>query len=479
VSVRNGFEEYDGPIFEYLKMFQIKSGDEIVEQLFSLQEGGGRDPTLSVDLFTGLKLFSLQDRGGRDLALRPEITPTLARMVNQRINSLPKPIKWFSVPRLFRAERPQKGRLREFFQWNIDIIGVDDVLADAEVILTTLDFLRDVGLTRSDIQVKISSRKLLSFFLTKIGVPGGKLESLYVLLDKKSKLTRETFEEMLAEEISDPNVVQKILDFMAIDSLEQMPEIMNLDGDAEFAAFNELRVLFACLEIMGVREFCVFDPSIIRGLAYYTSIVFEVHDKAGELRAICGGGRYDNLLRDFGGPLISATGMGMGDCILEILLGRKNLLEKHLPKSKLDYFVFCVDRIASYKAVELVMKLRQKDIRSDFSYAGLPTPLEQTSDQDGAWALAAELRRLGWKSNFTYNLSSLSKQLKQASAQKARKFIIIGEEFLKNNQLIVKDMASGEQELVDADEFLSLISLRRDRLNRNMRDIRRSENEIY
>ncbi|MHC4629559.1 MAG: ATP phosphoribosyltransferase regulatory subunit, partial [Planctomycetota bacterium] len=138
-SLRNGFEEYDGPIFEYLKMFQIKSGDEIVEQL-----------------------FSLQDRGGRDLALRPEITPTLARMVNQQINSLPKPIKWFSVPRLFRAERPQKGRLREFFQWNVDIIGVDAVLADAEVIFTTVDYLRDLGLSDKDIRVKISSRKLLS-----------------------------------------------------------------------------------------------------------------------------------------------------------------------------------------------------------------------------------------------------------------------------------------------------------------------------
>ncbi|MHC4370531.1 MAG: ATP phosphoribosyltransferase regulatory subunit, partial [Planctomycetota bacterium] len=137
-SLRNGFEEYDGPIFEYLKMFQIKSGDEIVEQL-----------------------FSLQDRGGRDLAMRPEITPTLARMVNQQINSLPKPIKWFSAPRLFRAERPQKGRLREFFQWNIDIIGVDDVLADAEVIFTTVDYLRDLGLSHRDVKVKISSRKFL------------------------------------------------------------------------------------------------------------------------------------------------------------------------------------------------------------------------------------------------------------------------------------------------------------------------------
>ena len=154
VSLRNGFEEYDGPIFEYLKMFQIKSGDEIDEQL-----------------------FSLTDRVGRELALRPEMTPTLARMVNQRINSLPRPIKWFSVPRLFRAERPQKGRLREFFQWNIDIIGEDSVLADAEVIFTTIDYLREIGLTPDDIVVKISSRKMLTAVLEEIGVPQENLDS--------------------------------------------------------------------------------------------------------------------------------------------------------------------------------------------------------------------------------------------------------------------------------------------------------------
>src|SRR5512135_2522732 len=141
ISIRNGFEEIDSPVLEHLQMFTLKSGEEIVEQL-----------------------FSLKDCGGRDLALIPEMTPSLARMVNQKVNSLPKPIKWFSVPRLFRAERPQKGRLREFFQWNIDIIGVDDVLSDAEVIFTTIDYLHHVGLTSKDIKVKISSREFLAGF---------------------------------------------------------------------------------------------------------------------------------------------------------------------------------------------------------------------------------------------------------------------------------------------------------------------------
>jgi histidyl-tRNA synthetase len=397
VSVRNGFEEYDGPIFEYLKMFQIKSGDEIVEQL-----------------------FSLQDRGGRDLALRPEITPTLARMVNQRINSLPKPIKWFSVPRLFRAERPQKGRLREFFQWNIDIIGVDDVLADAEVIFTTVDYLREIGLTPKDIKVKISSRKLLAVFLKSVGIAENKLESLYTLLDKKSKLPEDTFEKLLTEQVSNKYTVTKILDFMNRSSIPDIPKLINKE-DEEFYAYNNLIVVFDYLETMGVKDYCKFDPSIVRGLAYYTGVVFEVHSVGGELRAICGGGRYDNLLRDFGGPPISATGMGMGDCVLEILLREEGLLSTSISKKEPDYFVSFAE-----------------------GYGG-----------GTVYKVAVELRSRGFSTVFSYKpLSGLSKQLKEASAQNAKKCIIIGEEF-KDNKLVVKDMATGEQELVDYDEFMS------------------------
>ncbi len=396
VSLRNGFEEYDGPIFEYLKMFQIKSGDEIVEQL-----------------------FSLQDRGGRDLALRPEITPTLARMVNQQINSLPKPIKWFSVPRLFRAERPQKGRLREFFQWNIDIIGVDDVLADAEVIFTTVDYLRDIGLTQRDVRVKISSRKLLSAGLRNIGVPEGKLDSLYALLDKYTKMPPETFDEALSAQITDSDAAGKIVEFMRATSLSEVTKTVGTGPEVD-GSVQELTRLMDLLGQMGVSQFCDFCPSIVRGLAYYTGVVFEVHECAQELRAICGGGRYDNLLRDFGGPSIPATGMGMGDCVLGILLEEKGLLKERLALHKLDFFVACVDGAYKQDAVTLTMKLRSA----------------------------------GRIANFSYKAGKLGKQLKQASDQNARECIIIGEEF-KDNKLAVKDMATGEQNLVDFDEFLS------------------------
>jgi histidyl-tRNA synthetase len=400
VSLRNGFEEYDGPIFEYLKMYQIKSGDEIVEQL-----------------------FSLTDRGGRELALRPEITPTLARMVNQQINSLPKPIKWFSVPRLLRAERPQKGRLREFFQWNIDIIGIDEPLADAEIIFTTVDYLRNVGLTPKDVTVRISSRKLLAAVLKSYGVPDEKLESLYVVLDKKAKLPDETFEQMLAEQVPDKETLAKILAFMKIDSLPELGELIKAESK-ESAAFNEIKEVLNTLETMGVGDFCAYDPGIVRGLAYYTGIVFEVHVAVGDLRAICGGGRYDNLLCDFGGPAIPATGMGMGDCVLEILLRNKGLLDKQVPSQQIDYFVACIGYIGN-EALRIITKLRS----------------------------------LGYSTNFSYKTAGLSKQLREASAQNARKCIIIGEEELKEGKITVKDMATGEQKLMSRDEFFAGLNI--------------------
>jgi len=389
VSLRNGFQEYDGPIFEYLKMFQIKSGEEIAEQL-----------------------FSLKDRGGRELALRPEITPTLARMVNQQINSLPKPIKWFSVPRLCRAERPQKGRLREFFQWNVDIIGVDDVLADAETIFCAIDYLKEVGLTPDDIVVKISSRKMLAAVLQAIGIAESKLDALYAVLDKRSKLPDEAFEEMLEKQLPDTAKRQKVLELMNAESIK---EIESMFGRQE--AFDELVNLMTWLNRMGVGDYYRFDPGIVRGLAYYTGIVYEIYDKASELRAIGGGGRYDDLLKQFGGPDIPATGFGIGDCILGILLEEKGLLKPNA--RELDYFVAYVKKDYKGRAIEL----------------------------------AVELRSRGYIADFSYKAGKLGKQLKQASERNAKQCIIIGEEF-NNNQLVVKDMATGKQELVNVDEFL-------------------------
>ena len=397
-SRRSGFEEFDGPIFEYLQMYQIKSGDEIVEQL-----------------------FHLTDRGGRDLAIRPEITPTLARMVNEQINALPRPIKWFSVPRLCRAERPQKGRLREFFQWNIDIIGEESVLADAEVIFCSLDYLRSTGLTSKDVVAKISSRKLLAALLKNLGLAEDKLPVLYPILDKKSKIPAEAFKEMLRKEISDPGTVDTIIKLMNLHSADKIAGLVNLNDDAK-AALAQLQELFKILGTMGVGDYCRFDMSVVRGLAYYTGMVFEIHDAVGDLRAVCGGGRYDNLLKDFGGPAIPAVGMGMGDCVLEILLRERGILKDDtLPTKSLDYFIAVAEPALADKAVEL----------------------------------AAKIRAAGQSCEFSYKAAGLSKQFKQASAYNARKTIILGQELTTANQLVIKDMTAGTQTTVDVSQFLA------------------------
>ncbi|MCF7974979.1 MAG: histidine--tRNA ligase [Phycisphaerae bacterium] len=393
-SIRNGFEEYDGPIFEMLKMYQVKSGDEIVEQL-----------------------FSLQDRGGRDLAIRPEITPTLARMVNQQINALPRPIKWFSVPRLCRAERPQKGRLREFFQWNIDIIGIEEVLADAEIIFCAVDYLRSVGLTDKDIVVRVSSRRMLAEVLKAIGIREDQLDPLYALLDKINKLPPEAFEEKLVELVSDSGQRDKIQALMQAQSIEAVAQVTTLT-DAARSAVDELNRLFDTLNTMGISDYCIFDISIVRGLAYYTGVVFEIYDREKTLRAIGGGGRYDNLLKQFGGPEVTATGLGMGDCVLGILLEEKGLM-KDLPTRNLDFFVACADAQYEAKAIEIT----------------------------------AILRSAGKITNYSYKTGALGKQFKQASEQNASKTIIVGSE-VENGQLAIKDMASGEQTLVDWANFV-------------------------
>ncbi len=397
-SIRNGFEEYDGPIFELLKMYQIKSGDEIVEQL-----------------------FNLTDRGGRELAIRPEITPTLARMINQRINSLPRPIKWFSVPRLCRAERPQKGRLREFFQWNIDIIGAEELLADAEIIFTSIDYLCQTGLDENDIVVKISSRKLLAEFLKSIGIAPARLDELYPILDKKDKLPPEAFEKILEEKLANIEQQNSVIDFMSLDDLAGVRKF-NLNSSA-VAAVDELQEIFSILQTMAVGQFCKFDPSIVRGLAYYTGVVFEIHDTPGRLRAICGGGRYDNLLKDFGGPQIPATGMGMGDCVLQILLEEKGLLTNALNSKKADYYIAYLDSALQQKAV----------------------------------ALAARLRTAGKIIGFDYKAAGLSKQLKQAKAAGAEKCLIIGEEYLNAKEFVIKKMSDGTQRNINEEQFLQQI----------------------
>lgn len=344
VSLRNGFEEYDAPIFEYLDLFTLKSGDEIASQLFN---------------FT--------DRGGRNLAIRPEMTPSLARMVAAKINALPRPVKWFSVPRLCRAENPQKGRLREFFQWNIDIIGVDSIQADAECIYTAVDLLRELKLSAEDVCVRIGCRPLTVAALEMGGIPADKMDSALALLDKKPKLSPEAFTKLTAD------VQLTAENFAVADKLQQaenIEQIQAIFADREDCAkpVEDLAELLGCVDQMGIADYCVLDMSIVRGLAYYTGVVYEVFDRKQSLRAVAGGGRYDKLLELVGGPSATATGFGMGDVVLAILLEEKGVLPENVSQGELDYFVIDGRDTPFAKVLQTTGALREKGFRADYSF---------------------------------------------------------------------------------------------------------------
>jgi histidyl-tRNA synthetase len=391
VSLRNGFEEFDSPIFEYLDLFTAKSGQEIAEQL-----------------------FSLTDRGGRQLAIRPEITPALARMVNARINALPRPIKWFSIPRLCRAENPQKGRLREFFQWNVDVIGADDVQADGECVFTCVDLLRELGLGPGDAQVRIGSRALVTAALDAIGASPEARDKALPVLDRRRKIDPDSFrQQVLAAGLTDEQF-GRIESVLSAESIDQARRLVT-DGAAA-SALDELDRLWGVLRAMGVAESCRLDLSVVRGLAYYTGIVYEAFDAGQSLRALAGGGRYDNLLEVLGGPKVGACGFGMGDVVLGILLEEKGKLPPELRTRRVEFFVIDGEPAQRQAVLETVARLRQA----------------------------------GQSAEFSYKADSLGKQLKEANRRGARQAIIV-----KPQGLAVKDLTTGQQRDVTLDELLS------------------------
>ena len=402
VSLRSGFEEYDSPIFEYLDLLTAKSGPEIAEQLFS---------------FT--------DRGGRQLAIRPEITPSLARMVNAKINSLPRPIKWFSLPRLCRAENPQKGRSREFFQWNIDIIGEPSPQADAECVLVAVDALRELGLTDGDVKVLYASRSLTTAVLRAAGVAAEQVPKVLAVLDKWDRVPAEGLKAMLSQAVSEEPTRQAILRFMDVKEPDQAAIVAALGGKLPPAvarqvegAIDELRQFKAALGSFAVADWCRYDGRVVRSLAYYTGIVYEIFDAGESLRAVAGGGRYDNLLEVLGGPKVAATGFGMGDVVLTILLAEKGKLPVEFPGQRLDFFVVDDPDVLTGKRV--VMKV------------------------------VAALRKGGLAADFSYKRQSLGKQLKEANRRQARRAAII-----RRQTVTVKDLASGQQTDRPLDEFLA------------------------
>ena len=303
VARRCAFVEYDGPPLEPLDLYTRKSGDEIAGQLYN---------------FT--------DKGGRDVALRPEMTPTFARMVAERANALRKPVRWFSIPQLFRYERAQRGRLREHYQLNVDIVGEPSELADAELLSVAISIMKELGLDASDVRARVSDRRLLNALLAEIGVTEAKSQAaVYAVLDKIARQPHD----VSVNKLADAGLTAAMID--AVLALPKVRSIGDLAGNLSGAAsvkphLERVATYLTHLESLGVRDWVDIDLSIVRGLAYYTGIVFELFDAKGELRAICGGGRYDNLLNDLGGVDLPALGFGMGDVVLGELLKERGLM---------------------------------------------------------------------------------------------------------------------------------------------------------
>ena len=388
VAGRYGYQEYDGPPLEELELYTDKSGSEIAGQLYE---------------FT--------DKGARRVALRPEMTPSLARILAGRSRALRKPIRWFSIPQLFRYERQQRGRLREHFQWNVDLVGESGTGADAEVLAVAIDGLRELGLGAADIRARVSDRILLSRVFAALDVPPARTPGVFAALDRIERESVDRIRERLAGPggsglgreradavlgfFSDPTIGRIERDFAG------SPRV------AERAA--ELRRYESVLGDLGFADFVEFDFSIVRGLAYYTGIVFEIFDRAGRFRAICGGGRYDRLMEHVGGDRLSAVGFGMGDVVLGEVVRARGLPPEYRPG--VDYYIISI------------------------------SPAEAAL----ARRIAGVQRREGRSVVYALGGKSVKKQFSSAAALGAGSVIVLGPDEVERGVAVVKEMASGQE----------------------------------
>ena len=376
-----GYQEWDGPFLETIDLYAAKSGEELVKK----------------------QSFVFQDRGGDSVTLRPELTPSLARMIAARQGELTYPVRWWSFGPFWRYEQPQKGRSREFFQWNADIIGVASPEADAELIAVAATFLRNVKLDPQRALIYVNNRRLMEQEFDALGIAPEKRLDVSNLIDRRSKMEPTKWDEYA-------------LDVGLTDT--QRDGLKDVLSNYElWKKSEELTRLFAALEALGVSEYVRFDPNIMRGLLYYTGTVFEAFETSGSLkRAILGGGRYDNLLAEVGGSPLSGMGFAMGDVVIGIVLQENGLLP--------DF--------AQTPAPVLVTVFNESYLLKSF-------------------ALAAELRNAGLNVMVYPETAKLPKQFKFADKMKMKATLVLGPDEDAKGQVVVKNLSNGEQVTVARD----------------------------
>ena len=390
-SVQAGFEEYDTCVLEHEDLYIRKAGDEISKQL-----------------------FSFEDKSGRRLSLRPEMTPSLARLVLQHNKSLSFPIKWFSMPQCFRYERMTKGRRREHFQWNADIIGQPQILAEAEILMLLISACESMGLTKKEFNVFINDRRILNAILTQINVPEELHSTVLVILDKRDKISSEALVAMLEDTGMSAKQVGQLNEFLSNTDLKDLEENLS-----DTTGVEQLHSLMDMMDTAGCSGYLKFDISIVRGLSYYTGAVFEVNSPEKKHRAICGGGRYDSLLSAFGGETVPAVGFGFGDVVVLDVLKEMGRFPE-LPR-KLDYTI-------------------------------IPFANEQVGI---ALKIAAELRMRGSVVDCNFSMRKMKKTMRQANESGAAKAILLFPEELAEDKVVIRDMILHEQKPVKIADLIS------------------------
>jgi len=404
ISMVYGFEEVDFPVLESEALYTRKAGEEITTQL-----------------------YNFEDKGGRRVSLRPELTPSLSRLVLQKGKSLQLPTKWFAIGQCWRYERTTRGRRREHYQWNMDVVGVTSMEAEAEVISAIIDLFKQVGLTSKDVYIKVSNRKLLQSLIDTFGVPGDLFPQVCVSVDKLGKFPKEAICEELESLGLSAEVSQTIVQLVAEGSFEEYRTALasgkGAGGDpgvVERSAqvLQEIENLLEILEVRGLGDWVEFDGSIVRGLAYYSGTVFEAFDREGELRAICGGGRYDYLLSTFGGNDLPMVGFGFGDAVIVELLKQKDLLPKLT--AEIDDIVVALDPSLQKYTGQVASALRAAGRRVD---------------------VVLEQKKMKWV-------------FKQGERTNARRLVILGQEEWERGMVKVRDLAKREEKEVGLSDLV-------------------------
>ena len=394
-AMRYGFEEYNSAVVEHEELFVLKSGEEIVSQL-----------------------FNFVDKGGRRVTLRPEMTPTFARMIAAKGGALPKPLKWFSVAQCFRYERMSKGRKREHYQWNLDIVGVPEVTAEAELLAAALDALEGLGLSAEDVVVRISHRGLMGAVLEGLGVPEEVRTGVLGVIDKRGKESEGILRERMEALGVPQDTVRALFAMLDEKRFDAFTNLLREQG-LPTESVEDLETLFGYLEACGILDYCEFSPSIVRGLPYYTGIVFECFDRGGKFRAVFGGGRYDNLFELFGAGPLPSVGLGFGDVVIQELLRERQLLPAL--SRRIDFFLI------PYSEVERAQAFRA----------------------------AQRLRKLGFHADLVLGAKKLKGALREGARLGAKQVVLLLPEEGKQGLLVLRDLESGKEERIPEGAFLA------------------------